>query len=177
VTKPTIYWSLLHYDKWKLYVAATDKGLCFIGSLNHPMAEVEEWVYKHFPGSELVQDDEKLKPYIKELVEYFQGQRTEFQAASDLRGTPFQQAVWQALCEIPFGEIKTYSDIANVIEKPNAVRAVGAAIGANPVMITVPCHRVIGKNGKLTGFRGGLDMKEMLLELEKTHKNLKEKLY
>ncbi|MHC0039434.1 methylated-DNA--[protein]-cysteine S-methyltransferase [Pseudoneobacillus sp. C159] len=171
MSKPIIYWSLLNFDKWKLYVAATEKGICFIGSLNHPFDEVVTWVKKHFPSGELVQDDEKLQPYLGELLEYFQGRRKEFHAPSDLRGTPFQQAVWQALCEIPYGGIQTYSDIANRIEKPSAVRAVGAAIGANPVLISVPCHRVIGKNGKLTGFRGGLDMKEMLLELEKAHEN------
>jgi methylated-DNA-[protein]-cysteine S-methyltransferase len=165
-TKPTIYWTLLSYKNWNLYLAATDKGLCFVGSQNQLLEEVSEWASKHFPGSLLVQNDEKLQPYVTEIVEYFQGQRQSFTFPSDYRGTPFQVAVWNALCEIPYGETKTYSEIANHIQKPAAVRAVGSAIGANPVMITIPCHRVIGKNGKLTGFRGGLEMKKLLLELE-----------
>jgi methylated-DNA-[protein]-cysteine S-methyltransferase len=74
--------------------------------------------------------------------------------------------VWNALCEIPYGQTQSYSDIANYIAKPASVRAVGTAIGANPVLISVPCHRVIGKNGSLTGYRGGLDMKTKLLQLE-----------
>ena len=164
--KPTIYWTLLLQEGWKLFVAATDKGLCFVGSQNKPFDELNEWAEKHYPGSPLVEDEEKLQPYVRELAEYFAGTRKTFSIKSDFKGTPFQVAVWNALCEIPYGVTKTYSDIAEHIQKPAAVRAVGAAIGANPVMITIPCHRVIGKNGKLTGFRGGLEMKKLLLELE-----------
>nr|WP_286168732.1 methylated-DNA--[protein]-cysteine S-methyltransferase [Roseburia sp. 1XD42-34] len=96
-----------------------------------------------------------------------EGKRQKFELDVDLYGTAFQQKVWQALQQIPFGKTVTYSDIAESIEKPQAVRAVGAAIGANPIFIIVPCHRVIGKNGALTGFRGGLDMKKRLLLFEK----------
>lgn len=165
-TRPTIYWTLLIHEGWKLYLAATEKGLCFVGSQNKPFEELKVWAEKHYAGSPLVQNDEKLQLYEKELVEYFQGKRKTFTIQSDFRGTPFQVAVWNALCKIPYGETKTYSDVADLIQKPSAVRAVGAAIGANPVMITIPCHRVIGKNGKLTGFRGGLEMKKRLLDLE-----------
>ncbi|RXZ77651.1 methylated-DNA--[protein]-cysteine S-methyltransferase [Paenibacillaceae bacterium] len=83
------------------------------------------------------------------------------------RGTPFQKAVWKALCEIPYGQTRSYSDIAHQIQKSAAVRAVGTAIGTNPILITVTCHRVIGKNGSLTGYRGGMEMKMILLELER----------
>ena len=164
VTK--IYWTLLVYEGWHLYIAATSKGLCFIGSQNQPFEELSSWTEKHFPGSQLVQDDEKLNPYVSELIEYFQGKRKSFTAPLAYHGTPFQVAVWNALCEIPYGKTKSYADIANQIQKPAAVRAVGAAIGANPVLISVPCHRVIGKSGKLTGYRGGLEMKTQLLKLE-----------
>ena len=155
------------YEGWKLYLAATSKGFCYVGSQNRPFVELAEWTDKHFPGSPLVQDDDLLQPYTVELIEYFQGKRKSFTARHDYHGTPFQLAVWNALCEIPFGQTQSYSDIANHIQKPAAVRAVGAAIGANPVLITVPCHRVIGKSGKLTGYRGGLEMKTQLLELER----------
>jgi methylated-DNA-[protein]-cysteine S-methyltransferase len=125
-----------------------------------------EWTKARFPGRTLIQDEDKLQPYAAELIEYLQGIRTGFTIPFDYHGTPFQQAVWSSLSDIPYGQTKSYSDIANTIQRPAAVRAVGAAIGANPVLITVPCHRVIGKNGALTGYRGGMDMKTKLLQLE-----------
>lgn len=161
-----IYWTLFVHEEWGLYMAATLKGLCYVGSQKKPLEELTNWVESRFPGSSLVQDDEKLKPYATELIEYFQGKRRAFTVPFDFDGTPFQLAVWNALCEIPYGQTQSYSDIANHIQKPASVRAVGTAIGANPVLITIPCHRVIGKNGSLTGYRGGLDMKTKLLQLE-----------
>jgi methylated-DNA-[protein]-cysteine S-methyltransferase len=165
--KTTIYWSLLHHKDWKVYLAATSKGLCYVGSQNMPVDELIVWAKKRLPGSPLIQNNEKLKQYVNELIEYFEGDRKSFTVPFDYRGTEFQMAVWKALCEIPYGETIAYSDIANSINKPAAVRAVGAAIGANPVLISIPCHRVVGKNGKLTGYRGGLEMKTKLLELER----------
>ncbi len=164
--KTTIYWSLLSYKDWNLYIAATDKGLCYVGSQNKSFLELSNWAEKKFPGSALKEDAEKLVHYAAEIIEYFEGKRKNFTVPFDYHGTEFQVEVWNALCEIPFGETKSYSDIANYINKPAAVRAVGAAIGANPVLITVPCHRVVGKNGSLTGYRGGLEMKTQLLDLE-----------
>jgi methylated-DNA-[protein]-cysteine S-methyltransferase len=166
-TKPTIYWSFLDYKNWKMYIAATSKGLCFVGSQNMPFEELAAWAQKRLPGSPLVEGREQLKPYEIELAEYLNGERKSFTIPFEYHGTAFQLAVWNALCEIPYGETKSYSDIANAINKPAAVRAVGTAIGANPVLITVPCHRVVGKNGSLTGYRGGLEMKTLLLDLER----------
>lgn len=127
------------------------------------------WASKKFPGSGLIRDDEMLLAYKTEIIAYLKGTNDRFDMPLDLQGTPFQLTVWKALCEIPYGLTTSYSDIANRIDKPSAVRAVGTAIGANPVLITVPCHRVIGKNGSLTGFRGGIAMKSALLTLEKNH--------
>src|SRR5690606_16692899 len=138
------------------------KGLCYIGSPNQPIDEMTEWVKKKFPKSTLVEDREMLAPYVAEIIEYIEGKRTKFEGSIDVCGTDFQKAVWKAVCEIPYGETRTYSDIANAIEKPKAVRAVGTAIGANPILISIPCHRVIGKNGSLIGFRAGLEMKKRL---------------
>jgi methylated-DNA-[protein]-cysteine S-methyltransferase len=163
---PVIYWTLLVYEDWNIYIAATPKGLCYVGSQNKPYEQLADWANRRFTGSVLVQDDEQLQPYAAELREYFQGKRKTFTVPFDFRGTAFQLAVWNALCEIPYGQTQSYSDIANYIAKPASVRAVGTAIGANPVLISVPCHRVIGKNGSLTGYRGGLDMKTKLLQLE-----------
>jgi methylated-DNA-[protein]-cysteine S-methyltransferase len=101
-----------------------------------------------------------------ELNEYFSRKRTTFTVPLDLRGTHFQKQVWEALLGIPFGETRSYGQIAKQLGNPNATRAVGAANGRNPIPIIVPCHRVIGHSGKLTGFGGGLERKDLLLKLE-----------
>ena len=103
----------------------------------------------------------------RQLAEYFAGRRKEFTVALDLAGTPFQRKVWHALLTIPFGETRTYAQVARQIGSASAVRAVGAANGRNPVSIITPCHRVIGSTGKLTGFAGGLETKAHLLALER----------
>lgn len=103
---------------------------------------------------------------MKQLGEYFSGERTHFELPITAKGTLFQQRVWDALMKIPYGETWSYQDIANEIDNPKAVRAVGLANGKNPISIIVPCHRVIGKNGKLTGYAGGIEIKEKLLQLE-----------
>ena len=103
---------------------------------------------------------------MKQLRQYFRGERQTFDLPLAPRGTAFQQRVWNALLTIPFGETRSYLEIARQIESPAAVRAVGAANGRNPIAIVIPCHRVIGSNGTLTGFGGGLNVKRMLLDLE-----------
>jgi methylated-DNA-[protein]-cysteine S-methyltransferase len=102
----------------------------------------------------------------RQLREYFAGARKTFDLELAPRGTPFQLDVWKALCEVPYGETITYAELARRIGRPNAVRAVGAANGANPIPIIVPCHRVIGSNGTLTGYGGGIERKQFLLALE-----------
>lgn len=161
-----IYWTLFTHGDWKLHVAATSQGLCYVGSQDQPFEELADWAGGRFKERPLVRNDEILQPYVAELTEYLQGERRYFTVPLDFRGTPFQLAVWDALRSIPYGQTKSYSDIAGEIDRPAAVRAVGAAIGANPVLITVPCHRVIGKNGALTGYRGGMPMKTRLLQME-----------
>lgn len=111
-------------------------------------------------------DNEILQQTQRQLNEYFAGDRTRFELELDFTGTDFQMKVWQALLTIPFGETRTYSQIAHQIGSPAAVRAVGAANGKNPISIIAPCHRVIGMSGELTGFAGGLAAKELLLRLE-----------
>jgi methylated-DNA-[protein]-cysteine S-methyltransferase len=102
----------------------------------------------------------------QQLREYFAGKRKAFSVALDVRGTSFQKDVWEALLAIPFGETRSYGELARQLGNPRATRAVGAANGRNPVSIIVPCHRVIGTSGKLTGFAGGLETKANLLKLE-----------
>lgn len=111
-------------------------------------------------------DHSILNKTEKQLIEYFAGQRTQFNLPLEFQGTAFQKSVWSALLNIPFGETRTYKEIAESIGNVKAVRAVGAANGKNPISIIAPCHRVIGANGKLVGFAGGLDNKQILLKLE-----------
>ena len=107
-----------------------------------------------------------MVPYVSELNEYFAGGRREFTCPLDLRGTDFQVACWRSLLAIPYGETRTYADIARAVGKPSAFRAVGMANNRNPIAIVVPCHRVIASDGTLCGYGGGLDVKRRLLELE-----------
>lgn len=116
---------------------------------------------------EYVEGHQILNDAITQLNEYFSGQRKMFNIPLAANGTEFQKKVWQALTTIPYGQTWSYQDLANAIDNPKAVRAVGLANGKNPVSIVVPCHRVIGKNGKLTGYAGGVERKAQLLELEK----------
>lgn len=110
-----------------------------------------------------------LKEAIKQLNEYFEGKRSSFNLQLAPEGTEFQKKVWNALREIPFGETKSYGEIARLIGNEKASRAVGMANNKNPIMIVIPCHRVIGANGKLVGYAGGIEVKEMLLNLEKNY--------
>lgn len=166
-TLQEVYWSSVEYHTWKLHLAATNNGLCCLTLPNESFDALAHWVGLHIPHAHLIEDPEAMAIYDKQVLEYLQGQRTAFTFPLDFRGTAFQVSVWQALTRIPYGETRSYSDIANVIQRPKAIRAVGAANGANPIPIVVPCHRVIGKNGNLTGYGGGLNIKEELLQLEK----------
>ena len=128
----------------------------------------------HFPNAleklavpqDWLLDQEYFHEPLQQLAEYFAGKRQEFDLKFALHGTPFQQQVWQELCKIPFGETASYLTIAERLGKPKACRAVGMANGRNPLPIIIPCHRIIGKDGSLTGFGGGLAIKQQLLNLE-----------
>ncbi|RJG13457.1 methylated-DNA--[protein]-cysteine S-methyltransferase [Pseudomonas cavernicola] len=140
-----------------LLLAGDDEGL----RLLH-MNAAQPW--------ELAQDwqaaAQQLDDACRQLDEYFAGQRQQFQLRLAPAGTPFQREVWRALLEIPFGRTCSYADLAQRIARPKAVRAVGTANGANPIAVVIPCHRVIGSNGTLTGYAGGLERKQLLLQLE-----------
>ncbi|WP_409367042.1 methylated-DNA--[protein]-cysteine S-methyltransferase [Lysinibacillus sp. 38-6] len=161
-----LYVDTLTYAQGEMYIIASDEGLVYIGTPNTAFEEVEKWAQKSFKGYRFEDNKEKCMPYVAQLTAYFNRELTEFNVPIHVKGTAFQLAVWDALKELPYGTTTTYSAIAERIGKPKAVRAVGSAIGANPILAIIPCHRVIGKNGKLTGFRSGLTMKEFLLELE-----------
>lgn len=139
----------------KLLAAGSDTELFCLSSTGQPQ---ENWENRET----LV-----LAKVKAELLEYFAGKRKEFSVPLAPKGTEFQKKVWAQLCKIPYGETRTYGQIASATGNPKASRAVGMANHNNPVMILIPCHRVIGSNGKLTGYAGGLWMKEKLLQLEK----------
>jgi len=145
----------------KLTLVASDQGLVAILWENDRPRRVRL--------SEMAAEEQHpvLVEVERQLGEYFAGTRTTFSVALDMRGTRFQRDVWEALLAIPFGETRSYGQLARQLGNPRATRAVGAANGRNPVSIIVPCHRVIGSSGKLTGFAGGLDTKARLLDLEK----------
>jgi methylated-DNA-[protein]-cysteine S-methyltransferase len=124
---------------------------------------------KHHPGDLSApqrDDDPLLNDAARQLAQYFAGERRDFELPLDLQGTPFQQAVWQALQRIPAGRTRSYGEVAQALGAPAAVRAVGAAVGRNPASLVVPCHRVLGRDGSLTGYAGGVERKQALLALE-----------
>jgi methylated-DNA-[protein]-cysteine S-methyltransferase len=137
-------------------------GEVFVAKENEAVVEI-----RFRPGDvDGVRDDDAIADVAAQLHEYFRGQRRAFDLPLAPRGTEFQQDVWRALQRIPYGETRSYSDVAREIGRPAAIRAVGAANGANPIPIVIPCHRVVGSNGSLTGFGGGIETKRWLLALE-----------
>jgi methylated-DNA-[protein]-cysteine S-methyltransferase len=156
----SLYYKFIPTPVGKLKLVASDKGLvAVLWENDHP---------NRVRLSDAEENDQHptLLKAERQLQEYFSGQRQDFDLPLDMRGTDFQKNVWEALRTIPFGETRSYGELAVRLGKPSASRAVGAANGRNPISIVVPCHRVIGSSGKLTGFAGGLEVKAHLLSLE-----------
>jgi methylated-DNA-[protein]-cysteine S-methyltransferase len=150
-----LYWTVVNSPIDPLLLVGDEAGLRSL------------WMSPHRPPADGVRDDDALAPVTTQLGEYFAGERTRFELALAPHGTPFQQKVWLALREIPYGRTTTYGAIATDLGQPTASRAVGLANGRNPLAVIVPCHRVIGANGALTGFGGGLPRKRWLLDHER----------
>jgi O-6-methylguanine DNA methyltransferase len=148
-----------------LWIARSERGICRI-EFHHSETEFRAMLARIWPKAALAKDEAALQKPLHELEEYFAVQRRKFTFPLAPEGTAFQQKVWQAVYAIPFGEVTTYQNIARKIGKSNAVRAVGHANGSNPLPIVIPCHRVIGSNGDLCGYGGGLGLKMKLLKLE-----------
>ncbi len=167
-SKPTeIYLSRYPTPVGSLHIASTARGICRI-AFGDPgdLERVQEWIEKHFPVYSIIAEPAVHREVHRELKDYFEGRRRRFNARVHLVGTDFQLQTWTALRSIPYGETRSYKQIADIIGNPTATRAVGGAIGQNPIPIIVPCHRVIGDNGKLVGFSGGIERKQFLLQLE-----------
>ena len=156
-----MFYTKLDSPLCEIYLVGDEEGLSQLhldtGRGKRTFAVKEEWV----------RNDPFFASTAEQIREYFAGERTRFEVVLNPRGTDFQRRVWEELRKIPYGAVATYKDIARGIGRERAVRAVGAANGRNPIPLIIPCHRVIGTNGKLTGFAHGLEIKGQLLELER----------
>ena len=151
-----------------MFVGATNEGICLLEFTNRQRLETELKDLQRLLNTRIIAgENEHIKQLKKELAEYFAGTRKTFDVALHTPGTDFQNQVWKALNTIPFGVTATYAQQAKKIDKPSAVRAVGTANGANRISIIIPCHRVVGSNGQLTGYGGGLARKQWLIDFEK----------
>jgi methylated-DNA-[protein]-cysteine S-methyltransferase len=149
-----VHYAIMDSPLGTLTLASTERGLASVRfGLNMP--------------SDGAFDDAANHEAIEQLQEYFEGRRTQFDLPLDVQGTPFQMAVWDELRKIPYGSTCSYIDIARSLGKPGAARAVGMANHENPVAVVIPCHRVVGSDGSLTGYAGGLHLKQQLLGIEK----------
>lgn len=150
----------------RLLVGATDKGVCFIG-----FAEPEEALMgdlrRRFPQADIAEADPALAETVRQVVSFLREPKQALDLPLDLRGTAFQQRVWRTLCTIPAGETRTYGQLAEMVGNPKAIRAVARSCATNPVSLAVPCHRVVGSDGDLTGYRWGVPRKRALLEGER----------
>lgn len=158
------YYTILATDRWEIILVGDEDGLTHLHMVtsagSREFAIDDAWV----------RDDERFHEARQQLVEYFAGERRTFTVPLNPRGTEFQKRAWQALRDIPYGETRTYKEQAVLLGNPRASRAVGTANGRNPIPIIIPCHRVIGSNGSLTGFAHGLDVKQALLDLEQARR-------
>ena len=157
-----LYASTVSWEGWTFRVLSSGTGLRWIDLTATSLARLAERL-----SAKVLPDDEPNEAVLTQIHGYLRGNRRTFDLPLDLRGTPFQVSVWKALGEVPYGETASYGEIAEQVGRPRAVRAVGQAVGANPVAIVLPCHRVIGSSGNLTGYAGGLPLKERLLALER----------
>jgi len=154
-----MHYAVINTPMGPMTVASTEKGVASIrfGSNAPTGAATDEAVNREA---------------VQQLSEYFEGKRTAFDFPLDFEGTAFQKAVWNELARIPYGETRSYGDIARAIGRPGAARAVGMANHDNPIAVVIPCHRVVGSNGSLTGYAGGLHLKAQLLSIERQHRTL-----
>ncbi len=151
----------------KVFVASTEKGVCRVDFLTSEKDFLKE-LRRCFSG-ETIRDDRKNKAVLSQLKEYMRGKLKRFNCPLDMRGTPFEKRVWSKLAKIPYGQTRSYKEIARATGHSKAFRAVGNANGKNPLPLIIPCHRVIESNGGLGGFGHGIKVKKRLLDFEKSH--------
>lgn len=156
----------------RVLLVATERGLCAV-QFGNSVRELTRTLHQRFPKAH--RDKARLRPWSRALREYFQGHKLNFMLPIDVQATTFQRRVWKELQKIPFGQTRSYGEIARRIGQPKAARAVARACAANPVPIVIPCHRVIRSDGSLGGYGGGRARKRALLSLERTPRQLRPK--
>lgn len=161
---PLIEWDVMQSPVGPLLIAVSENGLCLVQFGD----DVKRFLRQLEPMARASQNPDAVAEVAQQLREYFAGERTEFDLRLDERYlTPFQKGIFKVVCNIPAGTVWTYGQVAKAIEHPKASRAVGQALGSNPIPIVIPCHRVIGHNNRLTGYGGGIERKRHLLHLER----------
>lgn len=168
VDRSNIHYTIMDTLIGQLVVASTERGLIRIILPGEECYDFHSYINKMYPEEIPIEGRGRNRQIIDQLHEYFNGYRTTFSLSLELRGTEFQRSVWKAVADVPYGQTRSYGEIAREIGRPKACRAVGAANGTNPIPIVVPCHRIIGADGSMTGFGGGIPLKKKLLRLEKT---------
>jgi AraC family transcriptional regulator, regulatory protein of adaptative response / methylated-DNA-[protein]-cysteine methyltransferase len=161
-----IRYTIVDCSLGKLLIGATERGICTI-KFAISTAHLKAALWRDYPSAEIVLDDKGLRSWASALLKYFQGPRSRLDLPVDIQGTAFQRRVWQELQKIPYGQTRSYSEIAQAIGRPKAVRAVARACAANPVPILIPCHRVIRKDGTLGGYSSEIARKRALLMRER----------
>jgi O-6-methylguanine DNA methyltransferase len=161
--RETFFFTHYHSPLGTYLLGSSKKGVVCVKTEDRSETSLSRWERE---GIEAKEDAEHNLGLISQLDAYFAGKLRQFTIPLDLRGTSFQRQVWDLLCGIPWGKTRSYGQIAQALDRPRAARAVGRAVGTNPVSIVVPCHRVVGSDGSLTGYGGGLNRKVALLELE-----------
>ena len=162
-----IYHTVVACPMGHLLIAATDKGICSV-KLSSSTSELEEDLLAEFPSDNHQAGGGHLAIWTAEILSYLDGEKTGLNLPVDIQATDFQQQVWEILRSIPYGETRTYQQVAQMLGKDDATRAVGTACGANPVALVIPCHRVLRKDGGLGGYKWGLERKKSLLDMEQT---------
>jgi methylated-DNA-[protein]-cysteine S-methyltransferase len=151
----------------KVFVASTDRGVCMVDFLTSEKAFLKR-LKERFHGK-IIRDDRKNREVLSQLKKYLKGELQHFDCSLDIEGTPFEKKVWSELFKIPYGQTRSYKEIAEALGHPKAFRAVGNANGCNVLPLIIPCHRVIESNGGLGGFGHGIEVKKQLLKFEKAH--------
>jgi O-6-methylguanine DNA methyltransferase len=162
----TIYTAQFDSPIGELRVATSEAGLAYVALPRANGSGLAGWHRRHASEETLREGYEANRRAIAQITEFLEGKRKVFELDLDARGTEFQRAVWTVVAAIPYGASLTYAEVARRIDRPTAVRAVGAANGANPLSLVVPCHRVLASNGHLHGYAGGLELKARLLAME-----------
>jgi O-6-methylguanine DNA methyltransferase len=162
----TIATTVLERAGWRLRLGRSWRGLCYLGLDGNDRDGLEQHARRYFDGADIVDDPAALGDDVAQVGSYLEGTRRQVDLDLDLRGTPFQVAVWRELLQIPYGGTATYGEVAKAVGSPGGARAVGQAVHVNPVAIVVPCHRVVAGGGRLGGYGGGLATKRRLLALE-----------